>query len=118
MLGAWIGDRFGHQGHGAKGEVMRINRLLCGSLAWVIFTGSISSALCQGLKLNCVQQSRHMCEQGKGCKGLQDAMPNQWTFELDLEKQIGQVSRCSGRDCESAFEVRVSPRPTGALHFW
>ena len=92
---------------------MRINRLLCSSLAWVIFNGSISSALGQGLKLNCVQQSRHMCEQGKGCKNLQDAMPNRWTFELDLDKQLGRVLRCAGRDCGSPFEVRAQRRATG-----
>ena len=45
----------------------RIERLFCGSLAWAIFVGPNSGALSQVLKLNCVQQSRHMCEQGKGC---------------------------------------------------
>ena len=95
-----------------------IDRLLCGSLAWAIFVGPNNSALSQVLKLNCAQQSRHMCEQGKGCKVLQDASTNQWAFELDIEKQTGRVFRCAGRDCRSPFEVRVLSRLTGEIHFW
>jgi hypothetical protein len=49
---------------------------------------------------------------------LQDAAPNQWTFALDVGKQLGKVLRCAGKDCGPPFEVLVRRSPIGEIFLW
>jgi hypothetical protein len=68
-------------------------------------------ACANALTLKCAQQSRFMCEQGKGCRPLVDLAPNQWKFVFEPMTQ-GSISaataaRCSGGTCSSPFKFVV-----------
>lgn len=97
------------------GMVHKFNMVTWGAL---LLLGSSGSALSQSLRLNCVQQSRYICEQKRGCGALQDAAPNQWTFEFGAEQQSGKVLRCAGKDCGAPFEVLVRRSATGEIYLW
>jgi hypothetical protein len=85
----------------------------------VIVMIPMECAFAQSLRLNCVQQSRHMCEQQLGCKTMQDAAPNQWTFILDIARNYGKVRRCAGKDCTEPYEVETVRRSaTGEITLW
>lgn len=67
---------------------------------------------------SCVQQSRHMCEQGRGCKSLTDDAPNQWFFNIDTQKSQGMTRRCSGNDCSPPFEIIVHGAGSTEVTAW
>src|SRR5262245_9361277 len=59
-----------------------------------------------------------MCEQKSGCGALKDAAPNQWTFVLDIGKQLGKVLRCAGKECGPPFEVLLRRSAIGEVFLW
>ena len=78
-------------------------------------------SLAQPLILQCVQQSRAMCEQGKGCRPLQDAAPNQWQFTFPEGAQSFvkvTAKRCSGGKCGRPFEFLANAAVSGELFGW
>ena len=77
--------------------------------------------LAQPVTLQCVQQSRAMCEQGKGCRPLQDAAPNQWQFTFPEGAQSFvkvTAKRCSGGKCGRPFEFLANAAVSGELFGW
>lgn len=85
--------------------MLRMNSLSHVVVAFlVVFSSEVLAA---PEKYFCVQQSREMCQQSKGCKRLIDSAPNQWQFVIDLAEKRGKATRCSGGDCSLPFEILV-----------
>ena len=78
----------------------------------------LSPAMAAPETFSCVQQSRQMCEQGRGCKRLIDEAPNQWFFNIDTQKGQGTARRCSGDSCSPPFEMLVHGAGSTEVTAW
>lgn len=96
--------------------VVQLKSFACAAI--IAAVGFPTVAFAAPESLSCVQQSRQMCEQERGCKHLNDVAPNQWFFEIDAQAGKGRVRRCSGSTCSSPFAIVVRGSINGEVSAW